>query len=420
MSTKQVSFIFHFYQPSIQTKAVFKQVFDTCYNPLIKLIKLKKDMSFTFNMPLSFLELVDKYGYTDWLADVRKLHDVGIIEFVGSAAYHCLLTTVPERLAIEEIILNEYGLGYYLGKTTGFEGEKAVVLKNLNGFFAPELASNNELCYMLESLGYKWLLIDSCATPSVVKDKDAYLHTSGIKILVRDTEISNKIAFYRGYKVDEVFNLFTHSTRKEITLAFDAETFGHHNKDGILFLDSLLDKLEGSEEFKVAKATDAVLYLGSKIDRDVTAKSYDIVSASWGASKTDVQGGNFLPFWKNDSNELQSHINKLLQYLHSLYVGLPSLTYENNEFANMPFWKEELRAKIKDDELRQFLFKQLSLMKLIASDFLWWASGKKLYSGAIVYDAPVLHKFIALALAYGEYTKDNSIKELCEKISANL
>ena len=130
-----IGFLFHLYQPIIQEEVTFRKVAGESYLPLVKFLKDKKYLKVTLNTPLSLLEQMDKYGYNEWLSDVKTLVESGRVELVGSGAYHPLLTKIPVDIAERQVILNEFGLGYYFGRRTGFEGESAVLVKNLNGFF---------------------------------------------------------------------------------------------------------------------------------------------------------------------------------------------------------------------------------------------------------------------------------------------
>jgi len=156
----KVAIVLHLYQPPTQEEAVFRQVATECYIPLLKFIKNQKNSKFTLNVPLSLLEQMDKYGYNYWLNDLKDMVSSERVEILGSAAYHALLPKVPAQFVEREIVLNEYGLGYYLGARQGFEGEPSIMLKNVSGFFPPELAVSTDLLHTVSSMGYSWMLVD--------------------------------------------------------------------------------------------------------------------------------------------------------------------------------------------------------------------------------------------------------------------
>ena len=66
-----ISILLHLYQPPQQHAFVFSEVFQTCYLPLLKLIKAKKDFNVVLNTPLSFLEWVEKNNGEDFLKELK-------------------------------------------------------------------------------------------------------------------------------------------------------------------------------------------------------------------------------------------------------------------------------------------------------------------------------------------------------------
>ncbi len=162
----KLAFLLHLYQPVTQDEWTFKKIAKASYIPLIKLIKNKK-INVTLNIPLSLLEQMDNYGYSSWIKDIKELVEQEIINVTGSAAYHSLLTKAPKDLAQQQIILNEYGNGFYIGRQTGFEGEQAILVRDFNGFFPPELAINKNIHNILNDFGYHWVIVNPTSTYGV-------------------------------------------------------------------------------------------------------------------------------------------------------------------------------------------------------------------------------------------------------------
>ena len=103
----KVGFVLHLYQPPTQSESVLRQVASECYLPLVKLIKERRDFNLTLNIPLSLVELMDKYGYSDWIVDIKELVKAERVELVGSSAYHAILSLAPVEFSDKQIILNE-------------------------------------------------------------------------------------------------------------------------------------------------------------------------------------------------------------------------------------------------------------------------------------------------------------------------
>ncbi len=158
---KEVGLILDLYLSPIHGENVVKQAVSNFYLPIIKLIKTNRDMKVSLNIPLSTLELLDKFHYSDLILEIKDLYEKERVEIVGSSAYKSLLTDLPRDIVESQIILNEYGLGYYLGSKQGFEGEPSIMIRDLLGFVPPNLAINEEAINSLESMNYKWISISN-------------------------------------------------------------------------------------------------------------------------------------------------------------------------------------------------------------------------------------------------------------------
>ena len=148
-AVRRLAFLLHIYQPPTQHEDVLKNIATSCYIPLLRTIKNKR-IPITLNIPLSLLEQMDRYGYKEWLADLKTLVEAEKVELVGSGAYHPLFSKIPTDFAEKQIILNEYALGYYFGKRGGFDGDPSIMIPNLEGFFSPELAVSMDVLKIID------------------------------------------------------------------------------------------------------------------------------------------------------------------------------------------------------------------------------------------------------------------------------
>lgn len=413
MLPKTVSFILHLYQPSIQSSAVVKQIYESSYSPLLKILKNNKNAHVTLNMPLSFLEILDAYGYGEWISDVAKLYELGKIEITGSAAYHALLSQFDSRVIEDEIVINEYGLGYYFGKKTGFEGEKSILIKDIHGFFPPELAVNDNVLDCLGNLGYQWVLVDSCAIGAASTLGTVLEYKQGLKVLLRDTQLSNAIAFHRGFDIYNFVTSLKSSNDSHIFIALDGETFGHHNKDGILYFDSLLDSLT-KEGIEVTTPSSFVNSLKSLKGIN------EIKDSSWGATSNEVTLGNTLPFWKNSTNEAQSIVWEIMLHIQDQYLNLRTPAKDTHNLENVALWKNDTAVSLEDPELQKYLMLQFSYLRSLMSDALWWLSGGQLYNGENVYDTTFAKKYVEMLQAMSVLASDSALDDLISKLNSSL
>jgi alpha-amylase/alpha-mannosidase (GH57 family) len=343
---------------------------------------------------------MDAYGHLDWIDSLRELVQSEKVELTGSAAYHPLLTKLPETVLEEQIILNEYGLGYYLGRKTGFEGEPSIMIRNLNGFFPPEMAINSSVAKKLDELGYKWVVADECALDGEGDRSGIYSFKDvNVQLVARNRGISNQISFMRTTDIEYL----KQPLMKNNVIVLDGETFGHHNKEGILLLENIVD-------FMHEKGISTVT-MSQYLDQISDIKLLDSVNllkeSSWGASDEDMSNGDLYPMWAISGNKVQAEMWDLQDEIVSLYDQPLSITIiEDAETA--PIWKVFPSDDIKD----RILFHQS-----LNSDKFWWASDKKLPTGQVLHHPGMVKNSLAL---WQQLSKADKVKGKVEKLAGSL
>ncbi len=395
-----IAFLLHLYQPVTQSESVFRSIFQFSYNPLLRRIARTRNFKVSLDVPLSLLEQMDRYGYTDWISELRVLMQSGKIELVGSGAYHPLLSKLSSVLVEKEVILNEFGQGYYLGDHSSLEGEPAIVLHDVRGFFPPELAVNDSVFDTLDSLGYSWVLVDESAIPF----DPTYPHKHGVyhykdftaRVVCRNRSLSNALSFKRDLNMD-VFSRalnFAKANDHSFVIALDGEFFGHHYDDGLILLDSFVDLVHslGGEFVTVSE------YVNREPERTLKA----LHESSWGASDEDIQQGRPYPFWEDSTNKLQSVLWSLIDSLQNTYEPLTLLTTDLSDYATVPIWLASGLSKISDSVLRRKIAREVLLLKALHSDMFWWASNKTLFTGDCLFNAPMVRKGLAILDSYAD------------------
>jgi predicted glycosyl hydrolase (DUF1957 family) len=408
----EIAFLLHLYQPSTQSESTFRDIANSCYLPLIKLLKQRKTFKVTLSIPLSLLEQMEKYGYSSWIADVKELVEADRIEVTGGAAYHCLLTRVPQDLFDKQIILNEYGLGYYLGRRTGFEGEKSVMIKNMDGFFPPELAVSTNVIKNIADYNYKWVVADETAVlGNLPRDGIYKLADTDLRVIVRNRKLSNYISFKRDPDVSDVVSQINHSC----VLCMDGEVFGHHYEEGIYLFEAISDG--------IAKK-DGRLVTVSEYLKDIEEKKLEkLVESSWGSTDEEARAGNVYPLWHEKNNEVQGLQWELFEYV----CGLKNVDTGYSlveDFENVAIWKNDVLQKLEDKNLARALMFDLLLCKVTQSDQFWWTSKKELTTGEILDDPVMASKAVDLYTDLAQLLDDDKAKEkigeLVEKIKSLL
>lgn len=359
-------------------------------------------------MPLSLLEQMDNYGYKSWIEDVKNLFESERIELTGGAAYHPLLTKIPKIFVEKQIILNEYGLGYYLGRKSGFEGEASIMIKNLDGFFPPEMAINSELVHILNEFQYKWVVADETLVPNVEKNRFGIYDFSDldIKILVRNRTLSNLLSFKRDTNPTELISCINYLGGAGI-VALDAEMLGHHYDRGVALLDNFVDELL-SNNIHISS-------MNEYLESERIIKLGIINESSWGASDKDMREGNIYPFWDDKSNKIQQ---LLWQVVHKVLSNTPAEGNAVEDFETLPVWNERSLMLISDENLRKDIEYDVLLCKVSESDQFWWASKKEIL-GHVMYDPDYIKSVLALYSKASCYAGEE-VRETVTKISSKI
>lgn len=410
----KAAIVLHLYQPPVQEESVLKLVASECYIPLIKFLKNRKNHRFTLNIPLSLLELMDKYGYKSWINEIKSLHESEKIELTGSGAYHPLLTEIPQKVVEEEIVLNEYGLGYYFGSTQGFEGEPSVLIKNIHGFFPPELAVNQNLIETLSSFGYKWVLCEKTALIPGFKGEGSVFSVkdTDLKVVCRDRDLSNMLSFKRDMVPEDLVSYIEskRDLKYPTVIALDGEYFGHHFKEGLFLLENLLDRLD--EHGVVFDTVSNILEEFGSVEIDGIGES------SWGASDEEFSHNDIYPYWISSDNELQVLLWKLQKLILSNYIS-DEFVVNSTELQNVPVWDSNEINNVKEENIRNNINNYILVNKFIHSDKFWWSSnkeilGKKLYHPGLVENAMKIAEGITKYYKDGE--KITEVKRIIEEI----
>ncbi len=369
-----LSFLLHLYQPPWQHAYVISEIANSCYLPLLKLIKNKKEFKVTLNCPLSLLEWCEKGNLSSFISDLGLLRDQGRVELTGCAAYHPILTKIPLEEVERQVILNESGLSYYLGRTVDFEGEPSLMIKDVRGFFPPELAINSSLVEVLNGLAYEWVVVDEPAiTEKHELNQIDKIKGTSLSAVVRNRDLSLCLAFSRDSSPKEFMEGIRYLAGlgiKYVFIVLDGESFGHHNKEGIELLENVIEAL--SAEGHVFE-TVSPLVEEFKVKREIEVKE-----SSWGASEADMAHGNFYPRWYLSNNKIHEGFMKLEKVTFEVVREASAKVQPNisgHDLANLPIWDFNKVSLARDltEEQKAFLKAGVLLDKALNSDKYWWS-----------------------------------------------
>jgi predicted glycosyl hydrolase (DUF1957 family) len=207
-----------------------------------------------------------------------------------------------------------------------------------------------------------------------LKDMDFYA-------VKRERPLSNLISFKGDSSTQNIFEGFNKlkNNTREIVLAMDAETFGHHNKDGIELLDQII------QYFNDNGITTSTI---SQIVDDSFPKEIDeVLKSSW--SFHDVIHETPLDLWNKKGNVVHKVLWELVNGFSKEFKGYETHA-EVDGLETIPVWKEDSLEKVSEDQKKQIQIKLL-LLKSQNSDQFWWASKDKV-GEKVLYDKTLIER----------------------------
>ncbi len=340
MTSMNWSNFLHIYQPAEQQPDILEAVVIQSYRPILRELIKQKNVRLTMNVNGSLLELFDKHQYRDLIDMLRELLKEGRLELTGSAKYHAILPFLEENEIVRQIEINNETLHFYFDH--GYRPD---------GFFPPEMAYDERLPKIIESMGFKWLILDEIAksgkTETVDYRKIYKIKNHNLLVFFRERRSSNLImsALVRsGDSLKQALASDFGSGRYLLT-AMDGETFGHHRPG----LEKMLFEIFNSPQFNLVKISELPKYYKNQVEE------VEPVQSTWASSEQDIERGVQFLSWKDPENEIHRWQWELVNLtLQSVY----KLKQEDPIFA-------DIRSRMD---------------VALASDHFWWASAKPWWS----------------------------------------
>lgn len=324
----KLALFLHLYQPPTQFPEITKKISQESYQKILESLAKASNGHLTVNFSVSLAEQLERVGLEKIVAGFRNLAEQKKIELTASAAYHPLLTKIPDEEIKRQIKVNDKLSQKYFGPVW--------TSQNL-GFFPPEMAYSPQVGKILEERGFKWVILEESAHPFKQKagpQKTIYRKKGSdhLSFFFRDKKLSLAVAFATITNLHELFRFF--ETQRYnldedsyLIIAIDGETFGHHQPQQLSFLEELLNGSSKDQRLKLVTISD--LFNFFPVAGEIEAKF-----STWGES---------FDRWDNPQNRI-----------HRLQWQLFNLALKVGEPAT-----EEVHAL---------------LDRAIHSDQFWWAS----------------------------------------------
>lgn len=325
----------HIYQPPTQKQEIVEKVADESYKKIVEIFGRYPDSKITLNISSVLTEQLQRYGLTDIIDKLEDLAKNGQIEFTGSAKYHPILPLIDQKEAVRQIELNEKTNREIIGN----------VYKPV-GFFPPEMCYSRKIADIVESLGYKWIIMDEIGyngkIGQVSKDVICSLAQSDLNIFFKERKFSSGLTYGRFLNGEDFEKALAGEIGAESYLltGTDGEIYGHHRKGQ----EKLLEDIFESKKILTSKISEL-------IDRFRKRQETEPLPSSWSTWEDEMAADIPYPQWKFPGNTI-----------HEKQWALAQLAVEAIQRA-------ESKGKLSpESESRR------SLDEGLHSDQWWWAS----------------------------------------------
>lgn len=378
--------VLHAYQPPTQKANILDRIVKKCYLPVAQALQNNPELKITLNINASLTEMLED-DYIIVIEKYAELAQNGQIEFLDSGAYHPILPLISQKEARKQITMNKKINTRIFGS-----------IWNPSGLWPPELAVSETLATLVESLGYRYMIVPEIAislnspfpTPLLTR---LPIHPSAPNLFLinRNREVSNNISFRRYTTVQNFLEHITQLTAVQpegvLIYAADLETFGEHHKHYEKFLIELL------------QSTDSRTI--SDLMNLPTQPIIEFRSSSWSTSEEDLYRDIPFPLWAYPGNSIHELLN-----FHS------DLLSETLEFLLLA--KDETEYEVK--------MALQAVAKAQHSCQTWWASTKDHFSKELIqkgFDAQRSALDLTL-MAIGSESEHAIPKAVSDRISKRL
>ena len=340
--------VLHAYQPPTQEAKILDRIVKKCYLPVAQALQNNPDLKITLNINASLTEMLED----DYLIVIEKYAELARnnqIEFLESGAYHPILPLISQREAREQINMNKKINSRIFGSVW-----------NPRGLWPPELAVSETVATLVESLGYRFMIVPEISISSNTPFPTPLLtrlpiHPSAPNLFLinRNREVSNNISFRRYASIQNALDHFNELTAVQpegvLVYASDLETFGEHHRHYEKFLVQLLQSTNSRTISDLTKLPSQPIV--------------EFRSSSWSTSEEDLYRDIPFPLWAYPGNSIHELLN-----FHS------DLLSETLEFLLLK--KDETEYEVK--------MALKAVAKAQHSCQTWWASTKDHFSKELI------------------------------------
>lgn len=330
--------LLHAYQPWSQREGIRQKIFYESYWPIVALADSYPAFAFSMDIARSLGEHLPNW----FLKRIQSTYQRKKIELLNTSAYHYILPLHNISTIRQQLILNEE---FYRANFIGNDP--------LPGLFLPELAFSPKIAEYSPLYNFSWCLADELSythkrahLPEHARMPINWVPQCGpTGVLLRSNYWSNRISFGHYHSAEIFFEELLNGQKKwrsragidgdsYIIIATDMETFGHHQKDGIVsFLMPFLTKILEHSDTITITPLNKIFEKFPKIPH-----MQFFTPASWSTEKEHLDQGIPYPLWDHPTNHFHRLWNEFTKYAHNLAKLEQDEKTELNELLKKAFY----------------------------------------------------------------------------------
>lgn len=144
--------------PLFESESTLKDFYQKIYD-ISKILDRTRNIKFYISLPLDFITL-NKNDLNPLMEILSSLYKEERVEFIVKDSFGVDSSELSTNVQEFNTILSEYVLGFYFGDKRNFEGDKSIMMKNLECFYPYMGKISRENFKNMAELGYRNFFLD--------------------------------------------------------------------------------------------------------------------------------------------------------------------------------------------------------------------------------------------------------------------
>lgn len=357
------------FEPESSLREYFNHLSD-----ISRAISRTKNIKFYVALPLDFITL-NKSNLNFVLDIFSTLYKEERVEFIVKDSFGVDSSVLSSNVQEFNTILSEYVVGYYFGDRRNFEGDKAIMMKNLSSFYPFSGKLSQEQYSNLSKLGYKNFFLDKTSLLS-----GSFIFNNQSIFVELDSSITSLLeTLLDKFTFDNYISSISTKTGYEVFYIDLYKSYLKNKSDFVLNFTNLIHFLDHSEQVEYRFVDES---FEMPVEKDL--KNIILIDSKSIAYSEDFLGiiqplSNYINFIKLNGDELYDEDLKNIpiwegtssdnvnNYLKVNFIILSLLSSSVESRLNL--LKERLKAHISNllDELQIYSSEDTKLEQIIST-----------------------------------------------------